>query len=95
MQNIGEVVGWKFNHTPGIMTRNKKITQWPESLGPIPSDAQIATWAVEYEEIEAEAELIKTKFHLVAEDRDRTEAVKQLKFEGKVLKHFDNNGNRI
>ena len=95
MQNIGEVVGWKFNYTPGIMTRNNKITQWPESLGPIPSDAQIALWAIEYEKIEAEAKLIKDKCCQVAEDRDRKEAVRLLKLEGNAFDHFDKNGKRV
>lgn len=46
---IGAVLGWKFNHTPGIMTRDEVITQWPEALGPLPTQAQLDTWVVEYE----------------------------------------------
>ena len=91
----GAIIGWKFNNPSGVVTRKGVITEWPDSLGPIPSDAQIAIWAIEYEEAQQEAQMIAEKARLVAEVRDRKEAVKQLKFEGKVPKHFDANGNRI
>ncbi|MFN4283524.1 MAG: hypothetical protein ACK4NA_12880 [Alphaproteobacteria bacterium] len=46
---IGLVLGWKFNHAPGIETRDGVITAWPDSLGPLPTADQIATWTAEYE----------------------------------------------
>ena len=46
---IGAVLGWKFNHTSGIETRDGVITAWPESLGAVPTQEQILAWTVEYE----------------------------------------------
>jgi hypothetical protein len=43
---ISEVIGWKFNHQPGMMTRDGVITQFP---GGIPSQEDQATWTAEYE----------------------------------------------
>jgi hypothetical protein len=53
------------------------------------------SWSlVELERVQEE-QMIAEKTRLVAVDRDRKEAVKQLKFEGKTLKHFDGNGKRV
>lgn len=48
---IGEVLGWKFDHAEGIVTRDGVITEWPAGLngGVTPSDADIVTWTAEYE----------------------------------------------
>lgn len=42
MSNLGEALGWKYNHEPGICTSDGVITEWPQAaLGPEPdSDAQ-------------------------------------------------------
>lgn len=47
--SIGMVLGWKFNHAPGIRTREGEIIAWPENLGPLPTGEQIAQWTAEYE----------------------------------------------
>ncbi len=47
--NIGEVIGWKFNNEPGMCTEGGRITKWPASLGPMPTDKQLAEWTAEYE----------------------------------------------
>ena len=50
MANLGAVLGWKFNHTPGIRTENNIITDWPTGvLGPQPTPAQISTYSDEYD----------------------------------------------
>lgn len=46
MTNIGEVIGWKFNHQAGMETRDGVITAFP---GGIPSQADQDTWRAEYE----------------------------------------------
>lgn len=46
MTHISEVIGWKFNHQPGMSTRDGVITAFP---GGIPSQADIDTWTAEYE----------------------------------------------
>ena len=46
MTNIGAVIGWKFNHQPGMSTRNGVITEFP---GGIPSQADQKKWTAEYE----------------------------------------------
>ena len=51
---ISEVIGWKFNHQPGMMTRDGVITQFP---GGIPSQEDQATWTAEYE-----AHLVATRY---------------------------------
>lgn len=43
--SIAEVIGWKFNHRPGMCTRNGIITQFP---GGIPSKALQDQWTAEY-----------------------------------------------
>lgn len=45
-KNIAEVIGWKFNHQPGMSTRSGVITGFP---GGIPSQAEQDTWRLEYE----------------------------------------------
>jgi hypothetical protein len=46
----GAVLGRRFDHFPGISTREQKITEWPAGLGPEPSMAQVEIWADEYEQ---------------------------------------------
>ncbi len=46
MKNIGEVIGWKFNHQPGMVTREGVITEFP---GGIPTQAEQDLWTAEYE----------------------------------------------
>jgi hypothetical protein len=46
MTNIGEVIGWKFNHQEGMSTRDGVITEFPDG---IPSQADQDTWTKEYE----------------------------------------------
>ena len=44
--NIGEVIGWKFNHQEGMSTRDGVITEFP---GGIPSKVDQSAWTAEYE----------------------------------------------
>ena len=45
MTNIGAVIGWKFNHQPGMSTRDNVITEFP---GSIPSQSDQDKWTAEY-----------------------------------------------
>jgi len=45
MTTIAEVIGWKFNHQPGMRTVNGVITEFP---GGIPTQAEQDTWTAEY-----------------------------------------------
>jgi len=59
MSSLSEVLGHKFNHTPGICTQEQPdgsmaITQWPEALGPVPTAIQIATWTGEYDAVKTD-----------------------------------------
>lgn len=49
MQSIGTVLGWKFNHHEGITTENNVLVEWPDALGPKPTQAQLDDWTTEYE----------------------------------------------
>jgi len=49
----GAVLGRRFDHFPGISTREQEITEWPAELGPEPSMAQVEIWADEYEQEDA------------------------------------------
>lgn len=49
MAYIGTVLGWKFNHAPGIKTIDGVITEWPALLGDVPTQAEIDTYTGEYE----------------------------------------------
>ena len=60
MSNIGEVIGWKFNHQAGMETSDGVITAFPDG---IPSQADQDSWTAEYEA------------HLVSTEYQRTRAV--------------------
>jgi len=51
---LGEVLGWKFDHYPGITTKENldtgemEIVEWPDALGARPTPAQVETWTQEY-----------------------------------------------
>ena len=45
MTTIGQVIGWKFNHQQGMVTKAGVITKFP---GGIPSQADQDTWTAEY-----------------------------------------------
>jgi len=47
MTEISRVIGWKFNHQEGMMTRDGVITEFP---GSIPSQADQDKWTKEYED---------------------------------------------
>jgi hypothetical protein len=47
MISIGEVIGWKFNHQEGMVTRDGVITEFPNG---IPSQAEQDEWTKEYED---------------------------------------------
>ena len=47
MNSIGTVISWKFNHQPGMCTKNGVITAFP---GGIPSQADQDKWTKEYED---------------------------------------------
>ena len=47
MTNIGEVIGWKFNHQEGMETKDGVITEFPNG---IPSQADQDKWTKEYED---------------------------------------------
>ncbi len=68
------------------------------------AEANLAEWLaalsndptrVAEREILQEEQMISDKTRSVAEDRDRKEAVKQLKIEGKTLKYHNDRGNKI
>lgn len=53
MSNLGEVIGWKFDHAPGMRTREKsdgtmEIFDWPAALGAKPTAANIRSWTQEF-----------------------------------------------
>lgn len=48
MTSLAEVLGWKFNHAPGIRTDGVNITEWPGALGPIPTQAEIDQWTIDF-----------------------------------------------
>ena len=45
----GMILGWKYNHAPGITTVDGVIRDWPEALGEKPTEAQIDAWGAEYD----------------------------------------------
>ncbi len=93
--DIGGTLGWKFNHIQGITTRKGIITEWPDSLGVVPSDAQIAIWGVEFDKFLEEHNDIIERASVIQMDRERKEAIRQLQIEGKTFDYFDIDGKRI
>jgi len=62
MNNIGAVIGWKFNHQPGMVTYGGVITKFP---GGIPSQADQDKWTAEYE---AQISIMEWKEKMVMSD---------------------------
>ncbi len=50
MSNIGEVIGWKFNHQSGMSTSDGVITAFP---GGIPTQADQDLWTAEYDALQS------------------------------------------
>jgi len=46
MTDMAAVIGWKFDHQPGMCTKDGVITEFP---GGIPSQADQDAWTAEYE----------------------------------------------
>ena len=60
MTSLAEVLAWKFDNAPGIRTREDgqggmKIFDWPEALGPEPTQTQIDTWTAEFDALDHKA----------------------------------------
>ena len=49
--SIATVLAWIFDNAPGIRTVDGVLTEWPMTLGPIPSEVQIDAWNLEYEKV--------------------------------------------
>ena len=49
MTHIADVIGWKFDHQPGMVTRDGVITEFP---GGIPSQADQDAWTAEYDALQ-------------------------------------------
>ena len=67
MSNLGEAIGWKFNHQEGMDTVDGKITKFPETEGVtlgedgFPTAADIANWVREYETYLVSIEYIENR----------------------------------
>jgi len=72
MHNIAEILAWKFEKAPGIRTVGDQITEWPQVLGPIPTQAQLDQWTAEYEAFRT-AEEQKVAAQKEKEERARLE----------------------
>ena len=69
MITIAEVLGWKFNHAPGIRTKDGVLTAFPESIGAMPTDSEIDVYRAEYLDfIQAEINDAPIKEQLDAND---------------------------
>ena len=73
LDNMGEIIGWKFDHMSGMSTYDGIITEFPSGVDGvdyadgIPSDANIATWKTEYELATAWSDLRQTRDAKLAE----------------------------
>jgi len=79
LSNIGEVIGWKFNHQPGMSTKDGEIIEFP---GGIPSTDDQEKWTLEYE-----AHLAGTKYQ-----KDRASEYPELKAQLDMIYHDKENG---
>ena len=76
MITIAEVLGWKFNHAPGITTKDNVLTAFPESIGPMPTDSEIDAYRAEYLDfIQAEINDAPIKEQLEANDLKAIRAI--------------------
>ena len=63
---LAEILGWKFNHAPGITTKDGVLTAFP---GPMPTDSEIDVYRAEYLDfIQAEINDAPIKEQLAAND---------------------------
>lgn len=74
MAYIGTVLGWKFNHEPGITTVDGVIKEWPKVLGPLPTKEQLELWSAEYDF--AQVAIVQAE---AAEKAKKEQAAKDLK----------------
>ena len=57
MSSLAQVLEWKFPNTEGISTGENvatgkmKIFDWPLTLGPEPTQAQIIQWTLEFDSL--------------------------------------------
>jgi hypothetical protein len=69
MATIAEILGWKFNHAPGIRTKDGVLTAFPEAVGPMPTETEMNTYRAEYLEfLRAEINDTPIKEQLAAND---------------------------
>ena len=70
MTNISDVIGWKFNHQPGMRCKEDngvlKIVEFP---GGIPSQADQDTWTAEYNARDTSEERVDQVFQPTDKDR--------------------------
>ena len=60
MTNISGVIGWKFNHQPGMCTKDGIITEFP---GGIPSQADQDKWTKEWNDEAPAREMKEIREH--------------------------------
>ena len=49
MTELWQVLGWKFNNESGMSTYDGNLSVWPPSLGPWPTEQQLAQWTTEFD----------------------------------------------
>lgn len=77
---VGEVIGWKFNHAPGISTRDGVITAFPKVAvdrdentrdnTTLPTDEELTQWKAEYVAWKAAQAVVKTDSQKVQDEID-------------------------
>lgn len=55
---IGEAMGWKYDHKPGIETKDNKLTKWPITLGTKPTKQEVDVIVSEYETYKQKADAL-------------------------------------
>lgn len=74
--SLGELLGFQFNHSPGVCTRQNddgswELTAWPAGLGSQPTQQQVTTWAAGIDTLRATAARNNVKGRLRDNDPSR------------------------
>ena len=56
--SLGQALGWKYGHEPGIETVDNIITKWPLNLGIKPTQVEIDTIISEYQDHKTKMEAL-------------------------------------
>jgi hypothetical protein len=85
--NRHAAIHWKTNNAQHVVVVDGNIRDWPDSLGPRPTEEQITAWMAEYDIWKTEQDALKADedaVEVLIQKKMRDNAIADLKKEGKL-----------